>query len=159
MAYHPKLKRDLSNLEEEAKEAEKYHSNEPGTINRIPGEIVGYLYRVYDQRYSTCSFSTVGHEEYGLTDLQLEIEAFPVKKWTPTGATLWKKITLRGEEEGKRHKHVRLGGRKEFASRTPQRAIEQFRGRRLRQIEILKGQIAHAKLCVELTHASELEFA
>lgn len=155
MAYQPKIKRDLSNLEEAAEEARQRW--DPGRAMRsfnVNGPIVGFLYRVYDQQYSTCSFPSHGGEEYGVTNPVLEIEAKPIKKWTKCGATLHERVRLRYQgNESKRHKFVNLDADKQYASRTPMEALDQYRRRKLRQQNILEGQLAHVARCIELTYA------
>lgn len=98
----------------------------------LRGTVAGfeYLWRVEAVSYS------VGDEfgGYSSTSPRLELFAVSVRKWTPTGARLWT------------GQHVDLrGSAKQYASRTPAGALEQFKRRRDAQIWILERQLRRAR--------------
>lgn len=95
-----------------------------------PGGAPDVLWRVEAVSYA------VGDEYGGWTSTgpRLELFVLPVRKWTPCGARL---------EEGR---WVDLQpDRKQYASRTPDEALQQFINRRKAQIRILEKQLARAK--------------
>lgn len=109
--------------------------------NRLHGVERELLFRVEAVRYSGCSLTEWGGEEYYTTAPRLEVFCFPVLRWTPYGATL--EIV---ELPGCRNKWVDLrSDAKQFASRTVQEAVDQFAERRRRQLYILARQQSRAE--------------
>lgn len=102
--------------------------------SRTPGGSE-YLWRVEAVSYSVSD----GWGGYSSTGPRLELFLRYVTKWTPCGARI----------EGGRWVDLREG-RKQWASRTPEEALVQFRARRLAQIHILERQLARARLELEL---------
>lgn len=95
------------------------------------------LWRVEAVSYSQCVDPDA--DRYESSPPRLELFALPVHKWTPHGATL-------EEWTGARRRWVRLDDDgKQYASRTPADALEQFRRRRVAQINILQAQLARAE--------------
>lgn len=97
-----------------------------------------YLWRVEAVSYS------VGDELGGWssTDPRLELFAVSIKHATPTGARLWT------------GRHVDLReGRKQYACRTVDGALEQFKRRRNAQIRILEHQLRRARAELRLTES------
>lgn len=90
------------------------------------------LWRVEAVRYSYTIDPDI--EWYGVTDPALELFLISVKHWTEHGARLFsgKWVDLRD-------------GAKQWASRTPAIALDQFALRRERQIYILEKQLARAR--------------
>ncbi len=126
MAYGTRIASSLSGpkLSEAAKVAEKRTF-----------ESFEYLWRVEAVRYAQSD----EYGDYRSSDPHLELFFLSVKKWTPTGARLWN------------GKHVDLrDGKKQFASRTPQEALKQFRMRKHAQIYILEKQLRRAKQELQL---------
>ena len=81
-----------------------------------------------------------GGEDY-LTDRALELFTFPILKHTPKGFTL--------KNQGMVSENIRWvpydTGKKQWASLTPEDALQQFRIRRGLQIRILRRQLAAAE--------------
>ncbi len=103
------------------------------------------LWRVTAQSYSyTIDADT---ERYGSTDPQLELHPVRVLKWTPCGATIdWPGAGRRA------HKWVDLReDQKQFASRTPAEALEQFSAQCRRRIYVLQRKLARAEQELALT--------
>lgn len=106
------------------------------------------LWRVEAVRYSGCSLDVNGGENYYTTDPALELFSFTVKRWTDCGARLnpgaapreW--VDLRD-------------GMKQWASRTPADALQEFQWRRERQIHILEKQLERARLELALAIPAE----
>lgn len=102
-------------------------------------DVPGWLIRAEAVRYSGCSITEWGGEDYYVTDPAVELFAFPVRRYTPCGATLlniW---------SGARERFVNLQDpRKQWASRTAREAIEQLVERRKRQRWILERQLQRA---------------
>lgn len=92
-----------------------------------------YLWRIEAVRYSGCQIDQFGGENYYVTEPRLELFAQYVKKWTPTGARLC----------CGRHVDLRDGA-KQYASRTVDEALAQFKRRRDAQIWILERQLSRA---------------
>jgi hypothetical protein len=84
-----------------------------------------------------------GEGAWYTTDPRLEVTGYEVRNWTEHGATL---------ETFSRRKWVDLRPHaKQWASRTIEEAVEQFRLRRKRQIYILERQLARARYEMDLT--------
>jgi len=98
----------------------------------------GWLIRVEACRYAYVV--NAEYDEWSTTDARLELFAFPVKRFTPHGATL-NNIWHGGKE---RWIDLRPGA-KQWASRTAAEAIEQFAERRRRQLWILERQMKRAR--------------
>jgi hypothetical protein len=93
----------------------------------------GWLFRVEAVRYSCLDGDG---DIYGTTAPALELFAFPVKRWTPCGAT------LRDIWSGARERFVDLRpDAKQWASRTPEEAVRQLLGRRRRQDWVLSRKL------------------
>lgn len=94
---------------------------------------VGFLFRVEGVSYSML---TGDGDRYGSTGPSLELFAFPVRRFTPCGATLldvW---------SGARERFVDLRpNAKQWASRTPEEAVRQLLERRRRQDWILSRKL------------------
>lgn len=110
---------------------------------------VGLLFRVEACRYAYVV--NAEYDEWGTTDPRLELFAFPVKRFTPHGATL--KNIWAGAKE--RWVDLRPDA-KQWASRTAADAIEQFARRREAQIFILNRQLARARRELELANGADL---
>lgn len=94
------------------------------------------LYRAEARSYAYCV--DPDYDEWASTAPKLVIDEYEVLRWTPNGATL--KVM-----SGARHKWVDLTGDRQWASRTREEAIDQFRLRRERQMYVLKRQLARAE--------------
>lgn len=90
------------------------------------------LWRVEAVRYSY--IADAESERYDVTDPKLELFLVSVRRWTSHGARLYsgRWVDLRD-------------GAKQWASRTPAQALDQFALRRERQIYILERQLARAR--------------
>jgi len=102
-------------------------------------EILGFLYRFDYKRYSY--IVDAEREEYSSYAV-LELYAYPVKKWTPHGATLHC-------YSGTRHKFVNLEATKRFAWKTVDEALESFIARKKKEISIYESRIAEALRGIE----------
>lgn len=101
------------------------------------------LWRIEAVSYSHCVDPDA--DRYESTPPRLELFALPVHKWTPYGATL-------EEYSGCRRRWVRMDDNaKQYASRTPLKALWQFKRRRRAQIRILRAQLARAERELALT--------
>ena len=96
------------------------------------------LYRIVAQRYSYVI--DADREEYGTTAPQLEIRAYRVVKWTEHGATLdvW---------SGARRKWVDLRPTRavQWASRTPEDALEHYRKRKEWRVHYIERDLRKAR--------------
>lgn len=95
---------------------------------------IDVLWRCEAKRYSYVIDADV--DLYGTTDPELQMCWYEVLKWTPTGARL-----VSG-------KLVYLNKRvtnRQWASRTPEEALQSFKERKRRQIRILQRQLADAE--------------
>ena len=101
-------------------------------------DVPGWLIRAEAVRYSGCSLTEYDGEEYYVTDPAVELFAFPVKRYTPCGAT------LRDIWSGARERFVDLRPGKQWASRTAREAVQQLVDRRKRQQWILNKQLRRA---------------
>lgn len=104
---------------------------------------VGWVFRAEVVRYSYTI--DADREWYGTTDGAVEIFAFPVRRFTPNGATiqnLW---------SGAREKWTDLRpGAKQWASRTAREALEQLAERRRRQLWVLNRKVQRAEYDMKL---------
>ena len=101
------------------------------------------LWRIEAVQYSQCVDPDA--ERYEATPPRLELFAITVLRYTTHGATLH-------EYSGMRRRWTDLRpGHKQYASRTPADALEQFRCRRRAQIRILQAQLARAERELALT--------
>lgn len=101
------------------------------------------LWRIEAVSYSQCVDPDA--DRYESTPPRLELFALAVHKWTPYGATL-------EEYSGCRRRWVRMDDNaKQYASRTPLKALWQFKRRRRAQIRILQAQLARAERELALT--------
>lgn len=128
LAYGTKIK-SLADATQAGEEAVARHSH-------YYTDTPGWLFRVEAVRYSTATLTVWGGEEYGTTAPALELFAFPVKRWTPCGAT------LRDIWSGARERFVDLRpDAKQWASRTPEEAVRQLLARRRRQDWVLSRKL------------------
>ena len=95
-----------------------------------PPADIDCLWRAEAKRYSYIIDADA--DRYGVTDAKLELLWYQVKKRTKCGAWI----------DGK---FVNLNARKRWACNTETEAIESFRARKQRQIEILSHQLNRAK--------------
>lgn len=103
----------------------------------MPASAVGLLFRI-----SAVSYAVSDHwGDWSSTGPRLELDTYPVARWTPCGARLHY-----SERAGADGKWVDLRpGHKQWASRDPEAALRQFLARRRGQIHILERQISRAK--------------
>lgn len=88
--------------------------------------------------------------------LKLHLEQFEILKRTPKGAWIRRyKFKLFGSSKNKRF--VLLTARKKFACPTKDEALESFKARKRRQIEILEHRLKKAKLALELAEERNFE--
>lgn len=101
-------------------------------------EGVDVLWRAEARRYSY--IVDADSEIYGVTEPEIELYWYEVKHWTKGGnARLYTgggKLVYLGKHSGTQ---------RQWASRTPQEAIQSLIARRQRQIKILKGQLLYAE--------------
>jgi len=103
----------------------------------MPVGAVGLLFRISAVSYAVSDawgdWTSIGP--------QLELDAYPVAKWTPCGARLYytERTCALGIWVDLRPGH------KQWASRTAEEALNQFLTRRKRQIHILERQLRRAK--------------
>lgn len=103
----------------------------------MPVRAVGLLFRVTAVSYA----SSDEWGDYYSSGPMLELDALPVKKWTPCGARLYY-----AERAGGDAKWVDLRpGHKQWASRDAEEAVRQFLARRKGQIHILERQLRRAR--------------
>lgn len=112
---------------------ERWHYGEPaGWVFRA--DVVSYAYTVDPDG-----------DVWGSTAGRIELFAFPVRRFTPNGATiqnLW---------SGAREKWTDLRpGAKQWASRTAREAIEQLAERRRRQLWVLNRKVQRAEYDMKL---------
>lgn len=86
--------------------------------------------------------------------LKLYLQKFEILKRTPKGA--WIKLYEFSFDE-KDKKFVLLTARKKFACKTKDEALESFKARKRRQIEILDRRLKKAKLALELAEERNFE--
>lgn len=86
-------------------------------------------------------------DRYGTTDPVLHMMWFTVKRWTPTGARL---------EDGKMVYLDKKITRREWASKTLEEALQSFKERRMRQVNILQHQLNYAQAELDLANNTEL---
>lgn len=122
--------RDYASLEDAQDAAIKRHShyytNSPGWLLRA--DVVSYAYCIDPEG-----------DYWGSTAGRVELFAFPVKRFTPHGAT------LREIWSGARERWVDLRPGKQWASRTAEEAIRQLAERRRRHLYILSGKTKRAE--------------
>lgn len=103
------------------------------------------LWRVVAQSYSyTIDADT---DTYGSSDPQLELHPVDVLKWTPCGAT----INWPGNGRRKFRWVDLREDAKQFASRTPAEALDQFAAKCRRRIYVLQRKLARAEQELALT--------
>ena len=127
MAYGTKVTGDFDAAQAEAI-ARHSHYYDP----------VGWLFRADVVSYAYCV--DPDYDVWGSTAGQIEVQAFPVLRWTPCGAT------LKNIWSGAKPKWVDLRpGAKQWASRSVREAVEQLAERRRRQIYVLQRKISRAE--------------
>lgn len=108
-------------------------------------DVAGWLIRADVVRYS---YTVADSDEYGLTDGQIELWAFPVLRWTQHGAT------MKDIWSGSRLRWVDLRpGAKQWASRTALEAIAQLAERRRRLIYVLECKLDRARDDRQIVHS------
>lgn len=108
-------------------------------------DVAGWLIRADVVRYS---HTVADSDEYGLTDGQIELWAFPVERWTQHGAT------MKDIWSGSRLRWVDLRpGAKQWASRTALEAIAQLAERRRRLIYVLERKLDRARDDRQIVHS------
>lgn len=111
----------------------------------------GWLIRCDAVRYAGCSLDANGGENYYTADPALEFFAFPVKRWTPHGATIMEIWS------GAKERWVDLrDDAKQWASRSGKEAVKQLAERRRRQIYILNRKMRRAELDLALAERTWL---
>lgn len=128
MAYGTKINGDFAEAEAIAVKRHSHYYT----------DVEGWLFRVDTVRYAYCL--DPDGDVWGSTDPTLEVQAYPVLRWTPCGATvkdIW---------GGKGDKWVDLRpNAKQWASRSVREAIEQLQERRRRQIWVLERKLSRAR--------------
>jgi hypothetical protein len=127
MAYGTKITGDFEKAQAEAIARHSHYYDPPFWLFRV--DAVSYAY-VVDR----------DGDVWGSTDPVLEVQAYPVLRETPRGATLsniW---------SGAKPKWVDLrAGAKQWASRSVAEAVAQFAERRRRQVYVLNRQLRRAE--------------
>ncbi len=127
MAYGTKITGDFDKAQAEAIARHSHYYDPVGWLFRV--EAVSYSYVVDADR-----------DEYGSTDPALEVQAYPVLRWTPCGAS------LKNIWSGAKPKWVDLRPEaKQWASRSVREAVEQLAERRRRQLYVLARQTRRAE--------------
>lgn len=108
-----------------------------------PSEDEDVLWRCKSQSYSVVIDSE--REIYGSSDPHIELRWYQVLKRTPCGARI-----KRDEYYGGPTRFVNLKLRKQWACETVEEAVNMFRHRKLRQVEILSARLKSAESELEL---------
>ena len=104
----------------------------------------GWVFRAELVRYSAVTLTEWGGEEYYTTAPTLELFAFPVRRFTPCGAT------LKDIWSGARERFVDLRpAAKQWASRTPEEAVRQLLRRRRRQDWVLSRKLDRCRADIQ----------
>lgn len=89
--------------------------------------------------------------------LRVELREYQIVKRTPSGAWIYVgySFPIPLPLDGRDKRFIRLTARKKFACETKEEAMESFRARKVRQIEILRARLRKAEDALEASKDSD----